>query len=103
MGVISMIMQVKPIIQTVKIVMRVTHLKLMMDRGKAQGTTRSGRISYAPKYLLYNNNDNEEVANTAFTRSQLKYYDTLKKFSEFDDSDEISRTGSLIIDEIVLI
>ena len=43
------------------------------DRGKVQGTTRSGRVSYAPKYLLYNKEDNEEVSNTAFTKSELKY------------------------------
>ena len=43
------------------------------------------------------------MANTAFTKSELKYYNTLKKFNEFDGSDKTSRTGSLIRDEIVLI
>ena len=42
------------------------------DGGKPQGVTNSGRVSYAPKYLLYNQEDNEEMANTAFTRSELK-------------------------------
>ena len=33
------------------------------DRGKPQSVTKSGRISYAPKYMLYNQ---DEASNTAF-------------------------------------
>ena len=73
------------------------------DRGKPQSVTKSERISNAPNHMPYDQESNEEIANTAFTKSELDYYNTLKAFNGFDGSDETSRTGSSIRDEIVLI
>ena len=46
--------------------------------------------------MPYDQESNEEIANTACTKSELDYYNTLKKFNGFDGSDETSMTGSLI-------
>ena len=72
------------------------------DRGEPQSVTKSGRISYAPKFMLYNQ-DNEEVANSAFSREEMNFYSALQAIDDFGGDDGTSMTGSTIKDEIALI
>ena len=64
--------------------------------------TKSGRTSYAPKFLLYNQQTNE-AANTAYSEAEINYYCTLKEIDGFDGNDGATMTGSSIKDEIALI
>ena len=76
------------------------------DRGEPQTVTKSGRISYAPKFMLYSTGkeeDNMDTANAAFSKSELEYYNALKEIDDFDGNDLAAMTGSRIKDEIALI
>ena len=50
------------------------------DRGEPQTAVESVTTSYAPKYFLYNQGDNEinDTTNIAFTRSEMNYCNDLK-------------------------
>ena len=52
--------------------------------------------------MLYNQ-DNEEVANSAFSREEMNFYSALQAIDDFGGDDGTSMTGSTIKDEIALI
>ena len=65
------------------------------DKGSLRTVTRSGRKSYAPKYLLYQKDNEDEVANTVFIESKMNNYNTLKEMNGFDNDEVVTMAGSI--------
>ena len=53
--------------------------------------------------MLYNQNDNNDIANAAFTKSKMNCYNKLKEIRGLEDGHAVAMAGSLIKDGIALI